>query len=526
MSAARFVPIACALLSGAMASAGTEDDWPSYNRTLTSERFAPHTQIARDNVAQLAIVCSYDTHDQMSFQTGPLVIDGTLYATTDTDTFALDASNCQERWRVHEDVQTFFRTNRGVAYLDGRLFRGLQDGRVVAYEAASGRRLWESRIGDGRKGETVPAAPITWSGLVFIGNAGGDSYGVKGRMYALDAATGKTVWEFYLVPRENAARTNSGAQAPEGSWGNKADVPITGGATWSSYSLDPTTGLLYVPGGNPGPDFVATVRPGDNLYTNSVVVLDARTGAYRAHYQLTPRDFHDWDVSAAPALVTTRNKQHRLLAAPKDGHLYGYDLGSGQRVFRTAITTVENENAPLTEKGTHFCPGTQGGTEWNGPAYDPDTNLAFTGAVDWCTTVTLKPEAAAKSGSPGQPWTGAQEPHIFGQFDPPERFGGWLTATDADSGEIRWRMKTPAPVLAAVTPTAGGLVFFGDLDGNVYALDKAAAESSGRGNSTAPSPVASSVTSRLASSASRSPRVPFHPSGRRPRSMPASSCSG
>lgn len=473
MSEARFLLIACALLSGAMARAGTEDDWPSYNRTLTSERFAPHTQLTRDNVAQLAIVCSYDTHDQMSFQTGPIVIDGTLYATTDMDTFALDASNCQERWRVHEDVKTLFRTNRGVAYLDGRLFRGLQDGRVVAYDAANGRRLWESRIADGKRGETVPAAPIAWSGLVFIGNAGGDSYGVKGRMYALEAATGKMVWEFYLVPRENAVSTKSAAQAPHGSWGNKADVPITGGATWSSYSLDPATGLLYVPGGNPGPDFVTSVRPGDNLYTNSIVVLDARTGAYRAHYQLTPRDFHDWDVSSAPALVTTRNKQRRLLEAPKDGHLYGYDLSSGQRTFRTAITTVENENAPLTEKGTHFCPGTQGGSEWNGPAYDPDTNLAFTGSVDWCTTVALKPEAAAKSGAPGQPWTGAQEPHIFGQFDPPERFGGWLTATDADSGEIRWRMRAPAPVLSAVTPTAGGVVFFGDLGGNVYALDKA-----------------------------------------------------
>ena len=114
--------------------------------------------------------------------------------------------NCQERWRVHEDAQTFFRTNRGVAYLDGRLFRGLQDGRVVAYDAASGRRLWENRIADSKKGESVPAAPIAWSGLVFIGNAGGDSYGVKGRMYALDAASGKTVWEFYLVPREDAAQ--------------------------------------------------------------------------------------------------------------------------------------------------------------------------------------------------------------------------------------------------------------------------------------------------------------------------------
>ena len=155
-----------------------------------------------------------------------------LYGTTDTDTFALDAATCQERWRVHEDAQTFFRTNRGVAYLEGRLFRGLQDGRVVAYDAASGRRLWETRIADSKKGEGVPAAPIAWSGLVFIGNAGGDSYGVKGRMYALDAATGKVVWEFYLVPRENPAPKSQPSAGHEvarnKSWGNKSDVPITG----------------------------------------------------------------------------------------------------------------------------------------------------------------------------------------------------------------------------------------------------------------------------------------------------------
>ncbi len=482
MSYARLLALAGALLPIAIALAAGDADWPSYNRTLTSERFAPHSQVTRDNVAQLGIVCSYDTRDQLSFQTGPLVIEGVLYGTTDTDTFALDAGTCQERWRVHEDAQTFFRTNRGVAYLEGRLFRGLQDGRVVAYEAASGRRLWETRIADSKKGEGVPAAPIAWSGLVFIGNAGGDSYGVKGRMYALDAPTGKVVWEFYLVPRENPSpkdSTRSSAAheaARDKSWGNKPDVPITGGATWTSYTLDAGRGLLYVPGGNPAPDFVSSLRPGENLYTNSVVVLDARTGAYRAHYQLASEDFHDWDVSSAPVLTTTRAGQHRLLEAPKDGHLYGYDLASGRRVFRTPITTIENDKAPLSENGTRFCPGTQGGSEWNGPAYDPETNLALTGSVDWCSTVWVKPEAVVKNAAVGQPWTGGQEPNIFGKMDPPEHFGGWLSAIDADTGEVRWRMRTPAPVLSGVTPTAGGLVFFGDIAGHVYALDKASGQ--------------------------------------------------
>ncbi|HKE43173.1 MAG TPA: PQQ-binding-like beta-propeller repeat protein [Steroidobacteraceae bacterium] len=467
MRTASVVLLAAAAVPALAGTGPSDSDWPSYNRLLTSERFAPQTELTRENVARLEVLCSYDTHQQLSFHTGPLVVAGTLYATTDSDTFALDATSCQERWRAHEDIQeSFLRTNRGAAYLEGRLFRGLPDGRVVAYDAANGQRLWEVRIADNKRGESVPAAPIAWGGLVFIGNAGGDNYGVKGRMYALDAATGKTVWEFYLVPKENPDATHAD------SWGNDADAPVTGGATWTSYSLDPASGLLYIPGGNPAPDFVTAVRPGDNLYTNSIVVLDARSGAYRTHYQLAPRDFHDWDVSSAPVLLTS-GKRHRLLEAPKDGHLYGYDLANGQRVFRTPITTIENDNVPLSEKGTRFCPGVQGGTEWNGPAYDPDTNLAFTGTVDWCSTVYLKPKTETKSGAIGEPWTGARAPAIFGKMDPPGHYRGWLTAADADSGEIHWRFETPAPILGAVTPTAGGLVFFGDLAGNFYAMDKA-----------------------------------------------------
>jgi alcohol dehydrogenase (cytochrome c) len=457
-----------------------EQDWPSYNRALTSERFVPYTEIMRANVGKLRKLCTYDTGIETSFQTGPIVVAGTLYATTEADTFAVDASNCKERWRVHEDVvPTFIQVNRGVALADGRLFRGLQDGRVVAYDARDGRRIWEQRIADPAIGETVPAAPITWSGLVFIGNAGGDNYGVKGRMYALDAATGRIAWEFYLVPREHprstaqppGAEAGSAEGARAASWGNEADVPIAGGATWTSYTLDPETGLLYVPGGNPAPDFVNSLRPGENLYTNSVVVLDAKTGAYRAHFTIVPEDFHDWDVSAAPVVTTTKSGERRLLVAPKDGHLYGFDLKSKARRFRTPVTTIENATAPLTAQGTRFCPGTQGGSEWNGPAYNPSNNLVYTGTVDWCATVKVAPEAKVKNAAMGQPWSGAGDEFLFGKMDPVDKARGWLTATDADSGQVRWRFAAPAPILAAVTPTAGGLVFFGDMTGNLYGFD-------------------------------------------------------
>src|SRR5690606_2310140 len=197
------------------------------------------------------------------------------------------------------------------------------------------------------------------SNLVFIGNAGGDFYGVKGRMYALDVATGKVVWEYYLVPRDHPAtrpRATGGPHSPESArdatWGNTAEVPIAGGATWTSYTIDPATGLLYVPAGNPAPDFYSAVRPGANLFAVSVVVLDARTGSYRAHYEIVPADYHDWDVSAAPVVATTRTGQRRVFIAPKDGHLYAYDAVAHRRLFKTPVTRIENIDAPLTKEGT------------------------------------------------------------------------------------------------------------------------------------------------------------------------------
>jgi alcohol dehydrogenase (cytochrome c) len=486
------LPLAAAIalhLAATPAPAATtpaDADWPGYNRTLTSERFSKLKAIDRGNVAKLAVRCTYDTGLVTSMQTGPIVLAGTLYATTETDTFSIDAQTCKENWRVHEDiVGSMLKVNRGVAWLDGKLYRGTQDGRVFAYDAATGKKLWEQRIADPAKGESVPAAPIAWNGLVFAGNAGGDNYDVKGRMYALDAATGKIVWEFYLVPREhprvadadekeNDAKVDEAKSADprHATWGNAADVPIAGGSTWTSYSLDPKSGLLYVPGGNPAPDFTAGLRPGDNLYTNSIVVLDAKSGKYRRHFQLTPEDFHDWDVASAPVITTTRSGASRLLEAPKDGHVYGYDLVSGERTFRTAVTTIANEKAPLTAKGTRFCPGTQGGNEWNGVAYDPTTNFAITGSVDWCSTVKVADDATVKNAALGQPWSGsADKEHQFGQMDPQDKWAGWLIATDADTGKIAWKVKTPAPILAAVTPTAGGLVFAADMTGNLYAVD-------------------------------------------------------
>jgi alcohol dehydrogenase (cytochrome c) len=459
----------------------SSEDWGSYNKTLTSERYASLNQINTQNVGGLRVLCTYDTKQYTSFESGLIMVNSSLIGTTEHDIFSLDPATCAEKWRTHEDYKpaNLLAVNRGAAYLDGRLFRGTQDGRVLAYDFKTGKRLWQTVIADPKLSETTPSAPIAWNGLVFIGNAGGDSKGVKGRMYALDATTGAIVWEFYLVPRMPGDQT----RGPQGatpltreSWENDPRTPISGGATWTSYTLDPATGELYVPGGNPAPDFVDKVRGGENLYTGSVVVLDAKTGAYKNHFKLVPKDWHDWDVSSAPALIHTRVGRTLLSVAPKDGHLYGIDLADNKVVYRTPATRIENADQPFSQSAdVHFCPGSAGGAEWNGPAYDPPTNLVFIGEVDWCSTVRVESDEKVQSVKPGASWTGTAmiNPYnTMGLQDPFGQWAGWVYAIDADTGAWKWRLKSNYPVTSGMTPTGGGLVFFGDMGGNLYAIDK------------------------------------------------------
>lgn len=455
-------------------------DWPSYNKTLTSNRFAALSQINTQNIGRLKVLCTYDTGQYTGFTTGLIEVNGALIGTTEYDIFSLDPATCRQNWRTHEDYQpaTPQGVNRGAAYLDGRLFRGTQDGRVLAYDSKTGRRLWATSIADPKRGESVPAAPIAWNGLVFAGNAGGDIKGVKGRMYALDAKTGRIVWEFYLVPKAPGDMT----RGPEGAsplnastWRNAPGIPITGGATWTSYTLDPATGLLYVPGGNPAPDFGAAARKGGNLFSGSVVVLDARTGNYKTDFKIVPVDWHDWDVSNPPAIIRTKGGKTILVVTPKNGFLYGFDLADDHLLYKSPETRIENTTATFSAaKSVHFCPGSTGGAEWNGAAYDPVTNLNYVGEVDWCTTVTLVSEQKLADVPVGQPWSGEASTNPFntwGKPDPFGQWGGWVTANDADTGQWRWRARSNYPVQSGVTPTAGGLVFFGDMGGNFYALD-------------------------------------------------------
>src|SRR3984957_14082282 len=439
-------------------------DWPSYNKTLTSERFSDLSQINTKNIARLKVLCTYDTRRLTAFETGLIMVEGALIGTTEFDIFSINPSTCAENWRSHEEYPAYILpTNRGAAYLDGMLFRGTDDGRVLAYDFKTGKRLWETRIADPTKGESVPSAPIAWDGLVYIGNAGGDFKGGKGHMYALDAKTGKVFWEFYLTPKtaDDAPRGPVGTTPlDESTWNNAPGIPITRAGAWTSYTLDTKNGFVYVPAGNPGPDFASGARQGSNLYVDSVVVLDAKTGNYKNHFQVVPKDWHDYDVSNPPILIQTRGGKQIMSVAPKDGHLYGFDLADNKLLYRVPITTVENDGETFAVgKLVHFCPGPVGGDEWNTPGYDPTTNLIISGTVDWCDTVKIQTDDRLRSVAVGQPWTGAaflNPINMFGKENKTDGYwAGWVYATDADTGVWKWRVKSNYPILGAITPTAG-----------------------------------------------------------------------
>jgi len=460
-------------------------DWPSYNKTLTSERYSQLSEINTKNVGKLKVLCTYDVDQYAAFESGLIMVDGALIGTTQFDIFSLNPATCAENWRTHEDYPpALLPANRGAAYMDGMLFRGTQDGRVLAYDFKTGKRIWEQTIADPLHGESVPSAPIASEGLVFVGNAGGDFKGGKGHMFALEAKTGKIVWEFFLVPKVEGDMTRGplGATPLDASaWKTAPGIPISGGGTWTSYTLDPKTGQLYVPGGNPAPDFAIGVREGVNLFADSVVVLDAKTGNYKNHFALVPKDWHDWDVSNPPILIQTMGGKQLMAVAPKDGLLYGFDLATNTLLYRVPVTRVDDVAASFSrDTPVHFCPGAVGGAEWNSPAYDPRTNLILVGEVEWCDTVTLQGVDQLRAAPVGQPWVGMATFNPFNMFGKESHteghWAGWVHAVDAGNRVWKWCLKSNYPIVGGMTPTAGGLVFFGDLGGNFYALDSATGE--------------------------------------------------
>ena len=440
-----------------------DTEWLGYNGGYDATRFSPLTQINTENIARLKEVARFKIPETLSFQSGPVVVGDTMFVTTRENTYAIDARTGVQRWlRYHElkHPESPGRLGRGVAYADGRVFRGLVDGHVVAIDAKTGDIIWDVVGADVDAGEFYTAAPIVWEGRVYLGNAGSD-YGGIGHIRAFDAKTGKRLLSFDTVPSiGDAAKT----------WPDDAKRVKAGGGTYSSYALDTEGGLLYSPVGNPGPDFVRDYRRGDNLYTSSVIVLDARTGELKGYHQLVKNDFHDWDVAASPILFTSKAGRKMVAVAGKNGYLYGLSRDLKDVFFQTPLTRIENVEAPLTPEGTRFLPGTQGGTNWYGPCYSPVLNALFVPVIDWATTLKIADPKTLKH-DPPKPFIGSA--NGFGTQDPKEQRFGHITAVDADTGKVLWKYDTDTSMVASVTPTAGGVLLTGDTKGNFLAFEAA-----------------------------------------------------
>jgi PQQ-dependent dehydrogenase (methanol/ethanol family) len=428
-------------------------DWPMYAGDYASTGASSLSEITPRNVSTLKPICSYKLPEVSTFESSLVAVNGTLYFTTSDDTYAVDAAVCTLKWRAHHETQVHG-TVRGVAVSGNRVFRGFRDGTMAAYDINTGDEVWATQIkeSDGSPA-TIAASPTAWNGMVFIGTSGAER--ACGCIVAgLDAESGRVIWTFALVPTGDAPGADTW---PKG-------VHVGGGSVWTSLTLDADAGALYVPAGNPGPDFSGAYRPGANLYTNSIVVLDAKTGSLRTWYQLVPHDVHDWDQSAAPALLTTKQGRKRAMAAGKAGFLHAIDIVSGKIAWNTPVTTIENIDAPLTPQGTYFCPGTAGGVQWNGPRYSAVTNLVYVNSVDRNDVEARRQTARVQPG---------RNSGLGERLGDKDRARGWVTAVDADTGIVRWRFQSPAPLVAGATITASGLVLTGDLQGNIFAFDAA-----------------------------------------------------
>jgi len=430
---------------------GGDTDWPYYNNRIDGDRYLSLTEINRDNVAGLVEACRVHVSGAGPFSAGTILVHGVIYTTAWRSTLALQPATCDVVWKaLYAPEQTeVYNANRGVAYWNGKLFRGTGDDRMLAYDADTGRELWRTKIGDPSTGEYLAAAPLAWNGKVFMGTAGGD-LGVPGRMLALDADTGKVLWSFDTVQHPDRA----GGTWPGTTW------KTGGGSTWSTYTLDSQTGELFVTVSNPAPALDAKVRMGDNLYSDSVLALDAGSGKLLWHVQLRKNDNHDYDVSA-PAVLLTIDHRKLIAVGSKDGFLYLIDRGTHRLRWKTPVTTILNVDADPTPEGVKVCPGAKGGVEYNSPVYDPSDHLLIVGAVDWCYNLFKTPYPPYAPGAP----------YIGGKMLPVGDSGsGWITAVDARSGKERWRYHTLAPVIAGITTTQGGVTFAGDTSGSLYVL--------------------------------------------------------
>ena len=487
------LPVAVLLVSGALSAqvsmarlenaAREPGNWLTYSGTYASQRHSLLTQITPANVGNLEMAWIFQARSLEKFTATPIVVDGVMYVTEAPNTVvALDATTGRMFWQYQHTPAADARlccgaVNRGVAILGDMLFMGTIDAQLVAIDARSGRPLWKKQVADHQAGYSLTLSPLIVRNRVLVGTAGGE-YGIQGFVAAYDPATGGEIWRFNTIP--------SPGEPGHESWESDA-WKSGGGSSWLTGSYDPDLNLTYWGIGNPGPDWNPAQRPGDNLYTDSVVALDADTGRLKWYFQFTPHDGADWDAVQIPVLVDAdwNGKPRKLLYwANRNGFFYVLDRATGEFlrgapfVKQNWATGLDDKGRPLLAalpEGAPVYPGVQGGTNWYSPSYSPRTGLFYVSAWDDYSSVFTRQRM---DHVPGQRFMGGRAR----SGTPPLRRGpvntwteeaghGAVIAIDPRTGERKWGYEMHDVTDAGILTTASDLLFSGGREGYFFALD-------------------------------------------------------
>jgi PQQ-dependent dehydrogenase (methanol/ethanol family) len=463
---------------------GQSTNWLHTNGSYDQARFYPGNQINAQNVKNLRPAFIFQTEVVESMETAPIVVDGMMYLTTSYNhVYAIDAATGRQFWHYKHKmgpVTTFCcgPNNRGVAVSGGRLFMGTLDAKLVALDAKTGKLVWEIEIADPEKGYSETMSPTVVDKKVLIGTNGGE-YGVRGFVKAFDADSGKLIWTFYTIPEKG----HEGVWAENDATGRnmKRDIAAEkaalakdssfyrtlGGGVWMNPAVDLKTRTIFFVVGNPSPDLYGAERPGDNLYTNSMVAVDLDKGTYKWHFQYIAHDVWDLDAVSPPILVDVKDKSGRMVPAVihggKTGHVYVHNRQTGALIrFSEAMIPQENMWVLPTAQGARMLPGANGGVEWSPMAVNKTLRLAY--ALNLHQPMTYHVEPSKYPG--GKLWLGGAFKVI-----PGEKQWGRVAAVNIDTGKIAWKYDTEQPLIGGGLATAGDLFFFGEGNGLFKALD-------------------------------------------------------
>jgi len=460
------------------------ENWLHTNGDYAQTRFFPGSKVNVNTVKNLRPEFSFQTEVRESMETAPIVVDGVMYMTTAFNhVYALDAVTGKEFWHYKHkmgQITTFCcgPNNRGVAVEGGKLFMATLDAKLIAMDAKSGKVLWETEIADPEKGYSETMSPTVVDGKVLIGTNGGE-YGIRGFVKAFDSASGKLLWTFNTIPEKGhegvwAEKDLTGRNLHRDIAAEKSQLArdssfyqTLGGGVWMNPAVDLKTRTIFFVVGNPSPDLFGAERPGDNLYTDSLVAVNLDTGDYKWHSQYIAHDVWDLDAVSPPILMDVKDSNGKMIPAVihggKTGHVYVHDRSDGKLIrFSEAMIPQENMWTLPTANGARMLPGANGGVEWSPMAINPDLRMAY--ALNLHQPMTYHVETAKYPD--GKLWLGGAFKVIEG-----EKQWGRVAAVNVDTGKMAWKFDTEQPLIGGALATAGGLVFYGEGNGLFRALN-------------------------------------------------------